>query len=287
MQIHQPADLNDAIRLLASNDEVRCLAGGQSLVPMLNLGLVDPPALVSLRHVAGLDRIERGEDGSLSIGAMASQAALAAFQATGQHQVLVQAARQMAHPAIRNFGTVGGSLCHADPAADLPPAAVAAGATFSISGPGGAREVAAEDFFVDYLTTALSDAEILTGIAVPAPASNSAGHYYKYARVDGDYATVSVAVSLSADAGVCSGARIVLGSCAQVPLRLDEADAALVGSAVVDGSVDTDAVARAGTMLQQAAEPLDDVRGTAAYRRRLIPGLVARAVARAAAEIGT
>ncbi len=252
---------------------------------MLNLGLLQPSALLSLRAIPGLDRMEWVADGTLAIGAMATQADLAALGVKGAHSVLIQAARQMAHPVIRNFGTVGGSLCHADPAADLPPAAVAAGANFSVHGPNGTRELDADGFFVDYLTTALEEGELLTGITVPAPAPASAGHYYKYARVDGDYATVSVAVTLAAEDGVCTSARIVLGSCAPVPLRVADADAALVGSALANCTVDAAAVSRTARLLQEAADPIDDVRGSADYRRRLIPGLVARAVARAAADI--
>ena len=284
MQLFHPTTIADAVGLLAAHDEARCIAGGQTLVAMLNLGLLDPPALISLRKVDGLDRLTRHADGSVTIGATVTQAALAAAALPGALAVLSEAAQQVAQPAIRNFGTVGGALCHADPAADLPPAFVAAQARLTALGPDGKRSFSAEDFFVDYLTTALYDGEILTAIHLPPPPAGSVGAYLKYARVDGDYATVSVAATLILAQGVCRAARIVLGSCAARPLRLDAADAALA-----DTTLDSAAVARAGALLQEAAEPLADMRGSADYRRRIIPGLVARAVdaARARAAAAT
>ncbi len=281
MQIFHPTTVDEVIGLLAAHDEARCLAGGQTLVAMLNLGLLDPPALISLRKVAGLDRLIRHADGGVTMGATVTQAALAAADLPGALAVLGEAAQQVAHPAIRNFGTVGGALCHADPAADLPPAFVAADARMTAIGPDGERSLSAGDFFVDYLTTALADGEILTEIRLPPPPPGSVGAYLKFARVDGDYATVSVAVTMTLENGVCRAARIALGSCAARPLRLDAADAALA-----DTGLDADSVARAGALLQEAADPLADMRGTADYRRRIVPGLVARAIgaARAKAE---
>ena len=206
MQLFHPTTIDEAVGLLAAHDEARCLAGGQTLVAMLNLGLLDPPALVSLRKVDGLDRLTRHADGSVTMGATVTQAALAAAALPGALAVLSEAAQQVAHPAIRNFGTVGGALCHADPAADLPPAFVAAQARLTALGPDGKRSFSAEDFFVDYLTTALYDGEILTAIHLPPPPAGSVGAYLKYARVDGDYATVSVAATLILAQGVCRAA---------------------------------------------------------------------------------
>ena len=284
MQLFHPTTIDEAVGLLAAHDEARCLAGGQTLVAMLNLGLLDMQTLVSLRKVEGLDSLTRWADGGIEMGATVTQATLAAAALPGALAVLSDAAQQVAHPAIRNFGTVGGALCHADPAADLPPAFVAAEARLTAIGRDGERSIRAEDFFVDYLTTALGEGEILTAIHLPPPPAGSVGAYLKYARVDGDYATVSVAATLILAQGVCRAARIVLGSCAARPLRLDAADAALV-----DTTLDSAAVARAGALLQEAAEPLADMRGSADYRRRIIPGLVARAVdaARARAAAAT
>lgn len=279
MQLFHPTTIDEAVTLLAAHEEARCIAGGQTLVAMLNLGLLDPPALVSLRKVEGLDRLVRHAGGGVTMGAAVTQAALAAAGLPGALAVLCEAAQQVAHPAIRNFGTVGGALCHADPAADLPPAFVAADARLTAVGPTGERSLSAGDFFVDYLTTALAEDEILTAIHLLPPPTGSVGAYYKFARVDGDYATVSVAATLTLEGGVCRAARIVLGSCAAGPLRLDAADEALA-----DTRPDGKAVARAGALLQEAAEPLADMRGSAEYRRRIIPGLVARAVEAAMAK---
>ena len=146
MQLFHPTTIDEAVGLLAAHDEARCLAGGQTLVAMLNLGLLDPPALVSLRKVDGLDRLTRHADGSVTIGATVTQAALAAAALPGALAVLSEAAQQVAHPAIRNFGTVGGALCHADPAADLPPAFVAAQARLTALGQDGERSIPRRGF---------------------------------------------------------------------------------------------------------------------------------------------
>lgn len=279
MRLHHPTTIDEAVGLLAETEDARCIAGGQTLVAMINVGLFDPPALISLRLIEGLDKIDIGPDGTLMLGAMVTQASLAEANLPAAQAVLGSAARQVAHPAIRNFGTIGGGLCHADPAADLPPAFVAADATFIARGTDGERRISADDFFLGYLTTALDETEMLTAIEIPPPPVGSAGYYHKYARVDGDYATVSVAVTLTLEDGICSAARVVLGSCAPTPLRLDSADDTLVG-----GRLDADSLARAGALLQEAAEPIADVRGSADYRRRLIPGLVSRAVTAAAKD---
>src|SRR5690606_7592503 len=149
----------------------------------------------------------------------------------------------IAHPPIRNMGTIGGAICHADPAADYPPALVAAGASIEITGREGRRTVAAGEFFVDYFTTAVEAAEIVTAIDGPRPAERSAGHFLKYARVDGDYATVSVAGILAMNGGTCSAAQFAIGACAATPVRAPEAEQALVGSKLDKAALDAAAAA--------------------------------------------
>jgi carbon-monoxide dehydrogenase medium subunit len=186
------------------------------------------------------------------------------------------AARLIGHPAIRNMGTMGGSISHADSAADYPAALVAADAAIEIAGAGGRRSIAAGDFFVDYLQTALEPGELVTAIRLPPAAKGAVSAYQKFARVEGDFATVSAAVVLAMDGGACKGIRIAVGACAPTPVRVPEAEAGLVG-----GALDDKALATACRTLADACDPVDDFRGSADYRRMLVPVLVRRAVAAA------
>jgi carbon-monoxide dehydrogenase medium subunit len=178
------------------------------------------------------------------------------------------------------LGTIGGSLCHADPVSDYPAAVVAADAVILVQGPDGARRIPATEFFKDFLTTDLAPGEIMVAVELPAPLPGSTGHYLKYARVDGDYTTVSVALTLALQGGACTHARIVLGACGPVPIQSPDAEAVLIGS-----RLSVAAIGEAGTLLAAASKPLDDVRGSAQYRRHIIPNLVKRAVLTAQARL--
>ncbi len=278
----RPQTLAQAIDRLAADSEARCIAGGQTLVAMLNANLIAPSALVSLADLAEL-RGDAMTANGLRSGAMTSHRELAAEpRLVGSQRVVADAAAQIAHAAIRTMGTIGGSLCHGDAVADYPAAVVAADAILELRGPRGSRRVGAADFFKDFLTTDLAPGEILVAIELPKPPPRSAGHYLKFARVEGDFATVSVAVALAVADGRCTAARVALGGCGPVPVRSDAADAMLR-----DSPLDDDVLDRAGALLAAASDPLDDIRGSAEYRRLIIPRLVGRAVAAAAARIGT
>lgn len=271
---HEPETLDAALALLEGDDDARCLAGGQTLVAMLNANLVEPSALISLRRIRDLGGIAWQADGSVRIGAMATHAAVARdARMRSALPVLAEAAAAIAHPAIRSMGTMGGAICHADPAADYPAALVAADAAVEIAGRAGRRSVPAAAFFLDFFTTAAEAGEIVTAVVVPAMPQGATGHFLKYSRVDGDYATVSVAGVLALDGGVCRHAALALGACAAVPVRVGDAEAALVGSRLDDAAIE-----RAGRILVEACDPVDDVRGSAEYRRRLVPRLVRRAI---------
>ena len=193
MRFHQPETVDDAVRLLADDEDARCIAGGATLVAMMNAQFVEPSALVSLRDIAELKSIERHDDGSVRIGAMARHRAIAEFDSfDGGQSIVRDAARVIGHPAIRNMGTIGGSISHADAAADYPAALVAADAAIEIAGAGGNREIEAAAFFVDFLETALEAGEIVVGVRLPARAAATSA-YEKFARVEGDFATVSAA----------------------------------------------------------------------------------------------
>lgn len=271
---HEPQALDAALRLLAEVEGARCIAGGQTLVAMLNAGLVEPAALVSLARIPDLGTISRTGDGSLRIGAIATHEAVAESELVAREFPLIaETARAIAHPPIRSFGTIGGAVAHGDPNSDYPAALVAADARIELAGTGGRRTVPAAEFFQDYLTTAIEPGEIVTAVLVPPSPAGARGRYLKFARVDGDYATVSVAVLLQRDKDTCKHIAVALGAVAPRPVRERSAETTLIGKPLTDQGL-----AALGKALAAACDPVDDVRGSAAYRRGLVPNLVARAV---------
>ena len=281
MKFFEPTTIDEAVRHLAADADNRCLAGGATLVAMMNADLVEPAGLVSLAKVEGLKGVTRGADGAVTIGAMTlhqTVADSALFE--GGHALVREAARLIGHPAIRNMGTMGGSISHADAAADYPAALVAAGAEIEVAGASGRRTVPAGDFFVDYLQTALEPGELVVAIKLPPAVRGAASAYQKFARVEGDFATVSAAVVLSMDGASCEDIRIAVGACGPVPIRVPEAETALRGT-----GLDQRAIAAASEILAGACDPVDDFRGSAEYRLMLVPVLVGRAVAAARARL--
>ena len=273
MKYIEPTSLSEALKILSGDDEARCLAGGATLVAMLNADLVEPSTLIGLRRIDELAGITVTDD-HIRIGAMTTHTQIAGDNSlTGNAAVVRDAAGQIAHPAIRNMGTIGGSVCHADPSADFPGALVAANAALEVTGQAGTRQVPADEFFLDYLETALEEDEILSAVMVPVEPAGARGRHLKFSRTHGDYATVSISLVLVMDAGTFSYARVAVGSVGPTPLHLDEVDAILTGSALSE-----DTVKQAGSKLMEAADPVDDVRGSAEYRRMIIPGLLLRAV---------
>lgn len=271
---HEPQALDAALRLLAENEGARCIAGGQTLVAMLNAGLVEPTALVSLARIPELATIARQSDGTLRIGATSTHEAVAGSDVVAREfSLIAETARAIAHPPIRSFGTIGGAVAHGDPNADYPAALVAAEAKIEIAGGQGRRTVAAADFFQDYLTTALEPGEIVTAVIVSAPPPGARGGYLKFARVEGDYATVSVAALVARQKDVCTHIAVALGAVGPRPVRDPAAEKKLIGRPITDA-----ALAALGDALAAACDPVDDVRGSSAYRRGLVPKLVARAV---------
>ena len=280
MEFHGPSNVEEAVSLLAADPEARCLAGGATLVAMMNADLVMPSALVSLRHIDSLRGISPASEGGLRVGAMTSHREVAeAAGLAGAHALLSETARAIGHPAIRNMGTIGGSIGHGDPQADYPGALAALDAAIEIEGPGGARTLAAGDFFVDYLETALEPGELITAVALPASPPGAFGAYEKFARVEGDFATVSVAAVVAMEGGRCGHVRVALGSCGPVPVRAEAAEARLAGSALDDADI-----AAAAAILRDASDPVDDVRGSGEYRMMLVEPLLARALRAAAAR---
>lgn len=279
-QLHYPRTPEEAARLLGRGDGVRCLAGGASLVATMNLDLVDPDELVSLAEVTELHGITAAADGGLRIGAMTRHCELATeARLAGNLAVLREAAGKIANPPVRNMGTIGGAVALADPAADYPSALVAAGADIEIAGISARRRVPARDFFVGLYATALARAEIVSAILLP-PAAPGVGLYDKLARVAGDHATVSVALAVSRREPACVAVGIAIGGCGPTPVHRAAANELLATGALSD-----EAAQRAGALLAAAADPMDDVRASASYRRQAIPRMVVRAVVRARAQL--
>jgi carbon-monoxide dehydrogenase medium subunit len=279
LKLYHPNTVDEAVSLLAADEDARCLAGGATLVAMMNADLISPSALVSLDHIDSLNGISIEPDGGAVIGAMTRHASIAeATGFDGSQNIVARAARVIGHPAIRNMGTIGGSIAHADFAADYPAVLVAADAVVQVIGAAERREINARNFFVDYMETALGPGEIVASVRLPSGPAGAASAYEKFARVDGDFATVSVAVVLSETGGRCGHARLSIGACAPVPLWSAEADGILT-----DNNLSEDAISTACDILIAAADPVDDFRGSGDYRMSLIPVLVRRAIASARA----
>ena len=277
-----PTEVADAVALLAAHgSDARPLAGGQSLVPLLNFRLARPAVLVDLNRIAALAHVTV-EDGTLRIGAMARQAAVEADAAIARGwPVLTEAIGHIAHPQIRNRGTVGGSLAHNDPAAELPAAMLALDAAMTAEGPAGTRAVAAAEFFTDTMETALAADELLTGIAVPALPEGTGWSFREAARRQGDFALAAVCVLLRPADGGGLDPRVVVTGTGGGPVRVSAAEAILAERGAAG-----DACEAAGAAAAEAVEPMDDPHAPAWYRRRLVAALTARACLEAATRMG-
>jgi carbon-monoxide dehydrogenase medium subunit/6-hydroxypseudooxynicotine dehydrogenase subunit alpha len=274
-----PRRTDEALALLARDpEETKLLAGGQSLVPLLNFRLARPERLVDLNDVGELAYLRR-KDGVLRIGTMTRQTALERSPVVQQHwPLLTQAIRYVAHPQIRNRGTVGGSAAHADPSAELPVALTALEAKFHIRSAAGARTVDAKDFFVQPLMSAVEPGEMLTEIEIAPMAADTGTAFVEYARRHGDFALGGAAVILERTAdGSVKRAVIALLSAGPTPLRVPEAEAALVGQ-----TVDEATAAEAAALAAKDLRPTGDLHGSTDYRRGLLEALIARALLQAA-----
>jgi carbon-monoxide dehydrogenase medium subunit len=235
---------------------------------MINSRIVEPEALISVAKIPELKGVRTLPTGEMVIGASVCHRDIAAeARLCGTLAVVSQAAGRIANATVRNMGTIGGAVAHADPGLDFPPALVAAQGAIEVASTTGLRRISAAEFFVDWYTTALRAGEIVVAVHLPKP-KPGVGIYYKHERVAGDFAVVSVAVSLART----GEAHVAVGGCGPTPLFSVDVDE-LLSSATSDA-----ALAQAGELLSELADPIDDVRGSAEYRLMLIPRMLRRAM---------
>jgi len=267
--------IDEAVAALAqAGGDGKLLAGGQSLMPMLNFRLVRPSVLIDINRIPGLDRIEAGAD-SLAIGALARHHKVETSPVVAAHFPIVTAAMaEVAHLAIRNRGTIGGSLAHGDPAAEWPMLCVLLDARLKVRSPDGHRSIAAADFHTGPLTTALGEAELIEEIALPYLPARTGWGFAELARRAGDFAIVAVGATVTIADGRVSAARIAITGAGEVPLRVAAGETLLVGASAPDPAV-LEAAARA---IMEAIDPASDLHASADYRRHLAGVLTRRAV---------
>jgi aerobic carbon-monoxide dehydrogenase medium subunit len=274
---HRPATLEEALELVDRfGDEAKILAGGMSLIPLMKLRFASPAHIVDLNAISELAGLSES-DGGLRVMAMTRNSELERSEVLRERfPTMAAAAPLISDPIVRNRGTLGGSLAHADPAGDWGAVMLAMRAEVVARSNSGERVIPIDEFFEGTFTTALQPAEILTEVRVPKPASRSGGAYLKLERRVGDFATVATAVHLSLDDGHVAGAGIGLTAVGPTNLRAREAEEALVGAEPTDG-----AFAEAASRAAAAADPMSDVRGSAEYKRHIVEVFVRRGLARA------
>jgi carbon-monoxide dehydrogenase medium subunit len=283
---HAPADVDEAIALLGHyGGDAKLLAGGQSLVPLLNFRLTRPAALIDLNRIASLAYV-READGHVALGAMTRQRALEVSPVVATRAPLLrEATRWVGHLPIRSRGTIGGSIAHADPSAEYPAVLIALDGEVIVRGPRRQRVIRAADLFQTYLTTTLAPDEVLVEVRLPALEGGSGWAFEEFARRHGDFAIVGVAAVLVGEGTGsevrCRQARLATAGVAPVPVRLREAEAILEREGIGDASI-----AAASAAAATAVSPDSDVHASADYRRHLTGVLTTRALRRARERMG-
>jgi carbon-monoxide dehydrogenase medium subunit len=274
----RPSSVEEAVGLLAGDDDARPLAGGHSLLPMMKLRLAEPGTIVDIGRIPGLDGIEQDGD-AIRIGALATHASVAACDLVRSRcRVVAVTAGAIGDRQVRNRGTIGGSLAHADPAADYSTVMKALGATIVAAGPNGEREIAADDFFTGVFTTALQQGELVTAVKVPTVGAGSGAAYEKHRHPASGYAVAGVAALVRVEGGACSSARIVVGGVTGTPEHATAAAEATLGIAPADQAAIAAAAAKVPDSLSGS---IGDTYATAEYRVHLATVLAKRAIASA------
>jgi carbon-monoxide dehydrogenase medium subunit len=269
--------VSEALALLQQHNTAKVLAGGHSLIPAMKLRLSDPGVLIDIGRVAELKGISRSGN-TVRVGALTTHAAVAA--SADVPKAWSEAAGWIGDPQVRNRGTVGGNIAHADPASDLPTVLTALGATIHLQGPGGVRSVSADDFFVDLFTTALGDGELVTAVEVAAEGSAGSA-YAKLFNPASRYAIVGVAAQVSVSGGVCSKVGVAIGGLTAKATRASAVEAALVGKPLTEATI---AAAAAAITSDLGDNVNGDIHASADYRSAMSPVYVGRAISAAAAR---
>ena len=265
-----------ALSALSEQPEARVLAGGQSLIAMMNLRLVKPGRLIDINRLSELDYIRLDGD-ELAIGALTRHTAAATSPLAAEHcPLMIAAYRHIANRAVRNRGTVGGNLCHADPASENPAVAIASGATLVLRSIDGERRIAAEDFFLSLYETAAEQNELLTEIRIPKASVNQGWSFQETSTRKGDFALVGVAATLDCPNGACSDARVVAVGVGERAERLGAAEAAIKGAVVDEASL-----AAAAAAARDSVDPPSDFHADSEFRRDLVFTLTKRALGEA------
>lgn len=280
---HRAASISEAVQLLSANPGAKLLAGGHSLLPLMKLRLANPATIVDIGGVAELKGLGAVKD-AFRIGAATPHAVLAASAELREGcPVLAETASRIGDPAVRNRGTIGGSIAHADPGADLPGVLVALAATIEIAGKSGVRSVPAAEFFLGLMTTALGPEEVITDVVVPRLGKGEGAAYVKLPHPASRYAVIGAAAWVRQQKGKCAAARVVASGLVPSPVRLSRVERALEGSALDDAAV---AAAAAHAAEDLGGDVIGDIFASAEYRRAVVGTYVAQAVGRAARRAG-
>lgn len=276
---HTPGSIKEALDLLGKHkDDAKLLAGGHSLLPAMKFRLARPAHLVDLRKVPGLSGIKE-DGGTLVIGAMTTHYAVESSAAVkSKCGVLAQTAALIGDPMVRNMGTIGGSLAHADPAADYPATAIAVGAELVAEGPKGKRTIKVDDFFKGLMTTAVGADEILTEVRVPALAANQSAAYMKFPHPASRFAVVGVAAVLTIDGGKCTKASVGVTGAGTHAVRAKGVEAALAGK-----TLDAASIAAAADKAADGVDVQADLQGSVEYKKHLLKVFAKRAIEAAVA----
>lgn len=270
---HRASSVQEALNLLAENSDAKLLAGGHSLLPAMKLRLAQPTALIDIGQIQDLNGIH--SNGTLEIGALTTHARIAASSAVRSYcSALATAASWIGDQQVRNFGTLGGNIAHADPASDPPTVLVACGATIHVEGTDGARAIKADDFFVDLFTTALEPGEIVTRIEIPNLSGLKSG-YAKMSHPASRYAVVGICAVLEMDGDTCTAAQIAVGGAVPKATRLTTAEEALMGKSVNEVALKAAADA---AIAQVGDDVMGDITAPEAYRRAMVGEYLKKAV---------
>jgi carbon-monoxide dehydrogenase medium subunit len=270
-----PKTIAEAVELLSTREEAKVLAGGQSLIPLMKLRIASPRCLIDITKVPGLSYINKTDNDGLAIGSLTTHDKIENSDLIRKYcPILSEAASNIGDQQIRNKGTIGGSICHADPAGEFPYTILAVEAEIVAQGSNGCRVVKADEFFKDVFTTALANEEILTEIRIPSLPPRTGTAYLKLSRRAGDFAIVGVAALVTLGSqDICKRVRITLGAVGPKPLRAVDAERTLLGKAVEEKLI-----LEAASVASHGTDPPSDIHGSADYRKAMIGEMVKRAL---------